>query len=110
MKRIQVAALLAGVALGVAGVAVAVVLSREEGRQAARRMLDKTAPVAAQARDQAWQIGGRVAQTAAAQYQTLAPKAADVISSAREQAPTLVGAVSSRLPWTNRGETAAELD
>ncbi|HEX6800397.1 MAG TPA: hypothetical protein VF116_21985 [Ktedonobacterales bacterium] len=110
MKRTQVAALLAGVALGVAGVAVAVVLSREEGRQAAKRMIDKTAPVAAQARDQARQIGGRVAQTAAAQYQTLAPKAADVISSARGQAPALVGAVSNRLPWANRGETVAELD
>lgn len=110
MKRTQVAMLLAGVALGMAGVAAAIVLSREEGRQAAKRVLDKTAPVAAQARDQALQIGGRVAQTAAAQYQTLAPKAADVISSARGQAPTLVGAVSSRLPWTNHGETTAELE
>lgn len=110
MKRTQVAMLLAGVALGMAGVAAAIVLSREEGRQAAKRMIDKTAPVAAQARDQARQIGGRVAQTAAAQYQTLAPKAADVISSARGQAPALVGAVSSRLPWNARGETIAELD
>lgn len=110
MKRTQVVALLAGVALGVAGVAVAVALSREEGRAAAKRVLDKTAPVAAQARDQARQIGGRMAQTAAAQYQTLAPKAADVISSARGQAPAVVGAVSNRLPWTNRGETIGELD
>ena len=110
MKRTQLALLLAGVAAGVAGVAVAVVLSREEGRQAARRVIDKTAPVAAQARDQARQIGGRVAQTAATQYQTLAPKAADVISSARGQAPALVGAVSNRLPWTTRGETSAQLD
>lgn len=110
MKRTQLVLLLAGVAVGAAGVAVAVVLSREEGRQAAKRMLDKTAPVAAQARDQALQIGGRVAQTAAAQYQTLAPKAADALSSARGQAPALVDAVSSRLPWTNRGEAAAQLD
>jgi hypothetical protein len=105
MKRFQVAALLAGAALGVAGVAVAIVLSREEGRQAAKRMLDKTAPVA----DQARQIGERVAQSAAAQYQTLAPKAMDALASAREQAPTVVGAVSNRLPWTHRGEQAAEL-
>lgn len=110
MKRTQAAALLVGAALGVAGVAVAVVLSREEGRTAAKRLLDKTAPMAKQARKQAQQIGELVAHTAAEQYQTLAPKAADVISSAREQAPALVGAVSSRLPWNSRGESIAELD
>ncbi len=110
MKRTQVAALLVGAALGVAGVAVAVALSREEGRATAKRLLDKTTPMAKQARKQALEIGERVAHTAAEQYQTLAPKAADVISSAREQAPALVGAVSSRLPWNNRGETVAELN
>lgn len=108
MKRTQVAALLAGAALGLTGVAVAVALSRKEGREAAKRLMDKTAPYAAQAR----QVGERVAKTAGEQYQVLAPKAAEVLGAVREQAPAAVGAVSARLPWIQNGATAktAELD
>ncbi|MFI5273279.1 MAG: hypothetical protein ACHQ4H_09650 [Ktedonobacterales bacterium] len=104
MKRTQMAALLAGAALGLTGVAVAVTLSRKEGRDAAKRLLDRTAPVAAQART----VGGRVARSAAGQYQTLAPKAAGALSTVRSQAPVAVGAVSSRLPWIGQNGTAAE--
>ncbi|HKT38126.1 MAG TPA: hypothetical protein VJR48_07105 [Ktedonobacterales bacterium] len=97
MKRAQVAALLAGAALGLAGVAVGITLSRKEGREAARRMLEKATPVAEQAR----QVGSRVAKTASEQYQTLAPKAAGVISTVRAQAPQAAEAISAKLPWVS---------
>jgi hypothetical protein len=94
MKRTQVAALLAGAALGLAGVAVAVVLSREEGREAASRLLEKSKPVAEQARS----ISQRAAKSAVTRYQTLAPKATEAWSAAREKAPQAVTTISSRLP------------
>ena len=50
MKRTQVAALLAGAALGLTGITAAVVLSRKEGRDAARRLIEKGRPVAEQAK------------------------------------------------------------
>src|SRR5215469_2739020 len=94
MKRTQVAALLAGAALGLAGVAVAVVLSREEGREAASRLLERSKPVAEQAKS----ISERAAKSAVARYQTLAPKATEAWSAAREKAPQAVTTISSRLP------------
>jgi hypothetical protein len=94
MKRTQVAALLAGAALGMAGVAIAVVLSREEGREAASRLLEKSKPVAEQAKN----FSGRAAKSAVARYQALAPKATDAWTAAREKAPQAVTTISSRLP------------
>src|SRR5713101_4942338 len=49
MKRTQVAALVAGTALGLAGVTLGVVLSRKEGRAATRKLLGKTSTMAEQA-------------------------------------------------------------
>jgi hypothetical protein len=94
MKRTQVAALLVGAALGLTGVAVAVILSREEGRSAAGRLVERSKPVAEQAKI----LGERAARTAAARYQTLAPKATEVWSTARDKAPQAVNTISSRLP------------
>lgn len=94
MKRAQLAALFAGAALGLAGVTAAVVLSRQEGREAARKLLDRAAPVAEQAR----KAGERVASTAMEQYQTIAPKAVEALNTVRAQAPQLAEAVVAKLP------------
>lgn len=94
MKRGQVAALLAGAALGLAGVTVVVVISREEGRRAAQRFLERSGTVASQARN----AGGRVARTAVAQYQANAPKAAEVLGNVMAQAPQAASAISAKLP------------
>lgn len=94
MKRAQLAALFAGAALGLAGVTVAVVLSRQEGRDAARKLLNRVAPVAEQAR----KAGERVANTAVGQYQTIAPKAVEALNTVRAQAPQLAESVVSKLP------------
>lgn len=105
MKRTQVAALLAGAALGLAGVAVAVVLSRKEGRETARKLLAKTEPVAEQAR----KAGERVLKTATEQYQVLAPKAAGVVQTVREQAPRAAETVAGILPRRSQnGKTEPE--
>ena|SRR5690242_17060582 len=94
MKRAQLAALFAGAALGLAGVTAAVVLSRQEGRDAARKFLDRAAPVAEQAR----KAGERVATTAVEQYQTIAPKAVEALNTVRAQAPQLAETVAAKLP------------
>jgi hypothetical protein len=94
MKRAQLAALFAGAALGLAGVTVAVVLSRQEGRAAARKLLDRAAPVAEQAR----KAGERVATTAVEQYQAIAPKAVEALNTVRAQAPQLAETVVANLP------------
>ena len=57
-------------------------LSREEGREAASRLLEKSKPVAEQAKS----LSERAAKTAVARYQTLAPKATDAWTAAREKA------------------------
>jgi hypothetical protein len=94
MKRTQVAALLAGAALGLTGLTVAVALSRKEGRAAARDLLAKTQPVAVQAK----RAGGQIVKTASEQYQVLAPKAAEVVQAVREQMPHAVETLSGVLP------------
>ncbi|MGZ3664310.1 MAG: hypothetical protein ACXVDA_07445 [Ktedonobacterales bacterium] len=94
MKRAQLAALFAGAALGLAGVTAAVVLSRQEGRDAARKFLDRAAPVAEQAR----KAGERVATTAVEQYHTIAPKAVEALNTVRVQAPQLAETVVAKLP------------
>jgi hypothetical protein len=106
MKRTQVAALLVGAALGLAGVAVAVVLSREDGRAAAGRLVEKSKPVAEQAKS----IGEHAARTAVARYQTLAPKATEVWSSARDKAPQAANLISSRLPRLAQNGKSEEAD
>ena len=94
MKRGQVAALLAGAALGLAGVTLAVIVSRKEGREAAMRFLERSGTVAEQAR----KAGERVARTAVEQYQATAPKAAEVIGNVIAQAPQAAEAISAKLP------------
>src|SRR5579871_3928097 len=94
MKRTQVAALLAGAALGLAGVTAAVVLSRKEGRETARKLIAKTQPVAEQAR----KAGERVVKSATEQYQVIAPKAAEVVQTVRGQAPRAVETVTGIFP------------
>ena len=102
MKRTQVAALLVGAALGLTGVAVAVMLSREEGRAAAGRLFEKSKPVAEQAKS----LGERAAKNAVARYQTLAPKATEAWSSARDN----VNTISSRLPRLAQNGKSEEVD
>ena len=94
MNRTQVAALVAGATLGLAVVTIAVALSRKEGRDAAQRILEKSKPVAEQARN----ISERAAKSAVAGYQTLAPRATEAWSTAREKAPQAVTTFGSRLP------------
>lgn len=94
MKRGQVAALLAGAALGLAGVTIAVIVSRKEGREATKRLLERSSTVAEQAR----KAGERVARTALEQYQATAPKAAEAISSVIAQAPQAAEVISAKLP------------
>ncbi len=98
MKRTQVAALLAGAALGLAGVTVAVVLSRKEGRETARKLIAKTQPVAEQAK----KAGERVVKTATEQYQVIAPKAAEVVQTVRDQAPRAVETVAGIFPRSSQ--------
>jgi hypothetical protein len=76
MKKAQVAALLAGAALGLAGVTVTVVLARHEGREAARRLLAKTEPMAKRARE----AGEHVVKTTTEQYHAMAPQAVEKLS------------------------------
>jgi hypothetical protein len=106
MKRTQVAALLVGALLGLAGVTVAVILSREEGRDAAGRLLEKSRPVAEQARS----LSERAAKTAVAQYQTLAPRATEALSAAREKAPLAMNTLGSYLPKFGQNGKAEEVD
>jgi polyhydroxyalkanoate synthesis regulator phasin len=99
MKRAQVAALVAGAALGLAGVTTAVVVfSRKEnrekaielaktsaklgkqGRKAAGEWVEKGTKVAGEWAEQARQIGGDVAKQAVEQYQTQAPKAVETLN------------------------------
>ncbi len=94
MKRTQVAALLAGAALGLTGITAAVVLSRKEGRDAARRLIEKGRPVAEQAKV----FGEKAARTAVEQYQVVAPKAIETSHTLREQAPHAAEAISAKLP------------
>jgi hypothetical protein len=94
MKRTQVVAIVAGATLAAAGVAAGIALSRKEGRVAARQLLTRADAVALQAR----KAGERVVGTAADQYRTLAPKAADALQAVREQAPHAVETLAGTLP------------
>lgn len=109
MKRTQVAALLAGAALGLAGVtAVTIMLSRKEGRETARKLISKTQPVAEQAR----KAGERVVKSATEQYQVIAPMAAGVVQTVRDQAPRAVETVAGifpRIPQNGKHETTEVL-
>ena len=98
MKRTQVAALAAGTVVGLTGLAVAVVLSRREGRKAARRLLAKTEPLAERAK----KAGSRAIKTAVEEYRVIAPRAAEAVQTAREQAPRAIDAVSGALPWRSQ--------
>ena len=94
MKRTQVAALVAGTALGLAGVTLGVVLSRKEGRAATRKLLGKTSTMAEQAR-RASEI---VAKSAFEQYQAQAPRAVEALNTVLAQAPQAAEALSGKLP------------
>jgi hypothetical protein len=98
MKRAQVAALVAGAALGLAGVTAAVALSRKETRQAALQLARNSAAVGARGSKLAggwaaqgskvagaWAVQARklseeVARQAAEQYQAQAPRAIETLS------------------------------
>lgn len=100
MKRGQVAALVAGATLGLAGVSLAIVVSRAEGREAARRLMDRTAPVA----DQVRKAGERAAKVAVEQYQANAPKAVEAFNSVLAQAPQAAETLRARLPIGAKAE------
>lgn len=98
MKRAQVAALVAGAALGLVGVTAAVVLSRKESREAALNLARTSAElgakgskvagewavqgskVAGELAVQARKISAEVARQAAEQYQAQAPRAVETLS------------------------------
>jgi hypothetical protein len=105
MKRKQVAALIAGAALGMGCVALGVVLARKEGREAARRFIDqygsdfgtKGSQVAANIANSARQVGEQVAKSATEQYKAQLPKAKEAFNSAIAQAPQAVGTLTGAL-------------
>jgi hypothetical protein len=99
MKRAQVAALVAGAALGLAGVAAAaVVLARKENRETAMKLARTSAElstrgtkvasewavqgskVAGELAEQARKLGEVVARQAVEQYQAQAPHALETLS------------------------------
>jgi hypothetical protein len=98
MKRAQVAALVAGAALGLAGVTVALVLSRKENRETAIRLAQRSAELRAKGTkaaselaaqgsklagdwaEQARRLGGDVAKQAVEQYQAQAPRAVETLN------------------------------
>jgi hypothetical protein len=87
MKRAQVAALVAGAALGLVGVTAAIVLSRKETREAALNLARTSAElgakgskVAGELAVQARKISAEVARQAAEQYQAQAPRAVETLS------------------------------
>jgi hypothetical protein len=102
MKSKQVAALLAGTALGMSAVALGVFLARKEGREAARRFAEqyggdlgqKSSLMANNIANQAKQLGGQVAKNAADQYKAQLPKAKEAFNSALSQAPQMAGALA----------------
>ncbi|MGH2486243.1 MAG: hypothetical protein ACRDHE_09545 [Ktedonobacterales bacterium] len=99
MRKTQTAALIAGTAFGLTAVTLGIVLTRREGREAAKRLIEKSTPVAQQARE----IGGRVAKTAVTQYQAQAPRAKSALSGMLAQAPQAAEALSGKLPKFNIG-------
>ncbi|HEX6819771.1 MAG TPA: hypothetical protein VF120_15445 [Ktedonobacterales bacterium] len=104
MKKTQAAALIAGAAFGLTAVTAGIVLSRAEGRQAAKRLLDKSAPTAKHVRD----LSGRVAKSAVAQYQVQAPRAKSALSGVLAQAPQAAEALTAKLPKVNLGAKQQE--
>lgn len=114
MKRGQLIALIAGATLGVAAVAIGVILAREEGREATRRFLNenqigqKSQQAAQAVANTARRVGSQVAQTAQEQY----PRAKSAVSSAISQAPQAVGAIGAALPkglFNGKSTTEGEL-
>ncbi len=103
MKRGQVAALVAGTTVGLAGVALALVVSRAEGRAAARRVIARTGPVAEQVR----KAGERAARVAVEQYQANAPRAVEAFNSVLAQAPQAAETLRARLPIGAKAEPVA---
>jgi hypothetical protein len=99
VKKSQTAALIAGTAFGLTAVTMGIVLSQREGREAAKRLIAKSTPVAQQARE----IGGRVAKSAVTQYQAQAPRAKTALSGMLAQAPQAAEAISGKLPKLNIG-------
>lgn len=101
MKRGRVAALVLGATIGFGGVALGVLLAREEGRAAAKRFLDQygsqagqyVTPLAQNVASQAVKVGSQVAQKASEQSQTQLPKVRDALSGVIAQAPQTAGAL-----------------
>jgi hypothetical protein len=123
MKRGQVAALMAGTAVGLGCVALGFMLARKEGRDAARRFVgqygeigQKGTHAAASIANSARQVGEQVAKTAAEQYKTQLPKAKEVWSNVVAQAPQAAGALAGVLSRgtqngkTGQPETATEAE
>lgn len=91
MTRGQWMALAGGTALGLAGVASGVMLSRREGREAARRWLTQYGmPLADQAK--------LVAATAVEQYQAQMPKAVEALNTYAPQAREALGNLVAQAP------------
>lgn len=96
MKRTTVIALVTGGTLGLVAAGVGIALSRQEGRETARKLLASTQAATKKASE-------RVAKTATEQYHTLAPRAADALQAVREQAPQAVESLAGALPRLSPG-------
>jgi hypothetical protein len=77
----------AGVTVGLLGVAVGVALAREEGREAARKMLEQSGDLAQKSQQRAVEIGQRVRTNTVPNLQNrlntmISPQAAEALNSA----------------------------
>lgn len=99
--KVRVGALVLGATIVGGGVALGVLLAREEGRAAARRFLDqygtqvgqKVTPAAQTFAAQAAKVGSQVAQRATEQGQAQLPKVREALSGVIAQAPQTAGAL-----------------
>lgn len=87
MNKAQVIGIAAGVTVGLLGVAVGVALAREEGREAARKMLAQSGDLAQKGQQRAAEIGERVRTNTVPNLQNrlntmISPQAADALNSA----------------------------
>lgn len=100
MNKAQIYGIVAGVTVGLVGVAVGVALARQEGRDAARRWLAQSGDMAQRGAGRAREISAQVRRSAIEQYQTQAPKVQERLNGLVSVAPQAADALNAAL---NRG-------
>ncbi len=96
MNKAQAIGIVAGVTVGLLGVAVGVALAREEGREAARKWLAQSGDLAQKGQQRAVELGQQARQVAATQAPKVQERLSTIISSASPQAADALNAALSR--------------